>query len=304
MGLSSRRCPVYSQLFSIIAPVFICAGLGYAWARTDTPFDREFVTRTVMNFGAPCLVFRGITGLELPPGDFFTVMAAGAAVMVGCAIVGGLVLRGLGLSLRSFLGPVVYGNVGNMGLPLCLFAFGDTGLGLGASIYLLGSSTHFVLMPLIQGRQAAWKTLVSTPIIYGAVLALLVVSTGTDLPVWADNTIELLGGVAIPLMLLAMGHALAGFRVEHMGISLLVTLLRMGVGVLVGWAVVTLLGLTGVPRGVVLIQSAMPVAVFNYLMSARYHRHPEDVAGSVLVSTLVAFLILPLLLAWAMGEML
>ena len=304
MGLSSPRCPVYSQLFSIIAPVFLCAGLGYAWARTGTPFDREFVTRTVMNFGAPCLVFRGITGLELPPGDFFAVMVAGAVVMLGCAVVGGVILRVMGYSLRSFIGPVVYGNVGNMGLPLCLFAFGESGLGLGAAIYLLGSSTHFVIMPLIQGRQAAWKTLVSTPIIYGAVLALVVVATETDLPLWADNTIELLGGVAIPLMLLAMGHALAGFRVEHVGISVLVTVLRMGVGVLMGWAVVTAMGLTGIPRGVLLIQSAMPVAVFNYLMSARYHRHPEDVAGSVLISTLVAFLILPALLAWAMGDLL
>ena len=295
---------MYSQLFSIIAPVFVCAGLGYAWALTGTPFDREFVTRTVMNFGAPCLVFRGITGLELPAGDFFAVMIAGAAVMVGCGLLGAVVLRLTGFSLRSFLGPVVYGNVGNMGLPLCLFAFGETGLGLGAAIYLLGSSTHFVLMPLIQGRQAAWKTLISTPIIYGAVLALAVVSLGIDLPAWADNTIELLGGVAIPLMLLAMGHALAGFRVEHVGISVLVTLLRMGAGVLMGWAVVSTMGLTGIPRGVVLIQSAMPVAVFNYLMSARYDRHPDDVAGSVLVSTLVAFLILPLLLAWAMGDML
>ena len=295
---------MYSQLFSIIAPVLICAGLGYAWARTGAEFDREFVTRTVMNFGAPCLVFRGITGLELPPGDFFAVMLAGGLVMLGCALIGGIVLRFLGLSLRSFLGPVVYGNVGNMGLPLCLFAFGDSGLGLGAAIYLLASSTHFVLMPLFQGRQAAWKTLVTTPIIYAAALALAVVLSGAALPAFATNTIELLGGVAIPLMLLAMGHALAGFKVQQAGTAVLITVLRMGIGLAIGFLVVWGLGLTGIPRGVVLIQSVMPVAVFNYLMSARYGRHPDDVAGSVLISTLTAFLVLPLILAWAMGDLL
>ena len=61
-----------------------------------------------------------------------------------------------------------------------------------------------------------------------------------------------------------------------------------------------LLGLTGTLRGVLLIQSSMPVAVFSYLFAARYQRHPEDAAGAILVSTLVSFATLPGLLIFAL----
>jgi predicted permease len=57
-----------------------------------------------------------------------------------------------------------------------------------------------------------------------------------------------------------------------------------------------IMGLTGVSRAVVLLQSAMPIAVFNYLLALRYNRQPEEVAAMVLVSTLIAFAGLPFLL--------
>jgi hypothetical protein len=69
---------------------------------------------------------------------------------------------------------------------------------------------------------------------------------------------------------------------------------------LVGIAISLAFGLTGVERGVVLVQSAMPVAVFNYLLAARYDRHPEDIAGAIVISTLVAFAALPALLLFAL----
>ncbi len=71
-------------------------------------------------------------------------------------------------------------------------------------------------------------------------------------------------------------------------------------GFAMGWSAVWLFDLSGVMRGVVLIQSAMPVAVFNFLLASRYNRHPEDVAGSILVSTIFVFLMLPFLLTYAL----
>ena len=45
----------------------------------------------------------------------------------------------------------------------------------------------------------------------------------------------------------------------------------------------------------------MPTAVFNFLLAARYDRHPKDVAGAILVSTVLSFLTLPALLLFALG---
>lgn len=101
-------------------------------------------------------------------------------------------------------------------------------------------------------------------------------------------------------MMLALGHALGTFRVEGLPVAVSLAAARLGTGLLVGVGITQVFGLTGVVRGVVLVQSTMPVAVFNYLLAARFDRHPEDVAGAILISTLVTFATLPALLLWAL----
>ncbi len=153
---------------------------------------------------------------------------------------------------------------------------------------------------MFQGRQAAWRTLITTPAIYAAVFGLLLLTTGNTLPLWLGNTVELLAGVAIPLMIIAMGHALGTFTVRRFGISLGMSVLRLVIGFAAGLLLVELLNLEGIMRGVMIIQAAMPVAVFNYLLAARYDRHPDDVAGAIVVSTLISFISLPFLLSLAL----
>jgi predicted permease len=291
---------VYEQLIPIIAPVAICALLGFGWAKTSWPFERDFLTRLIMNIGVPCLILRGIAGLETAAPAFLTVLAIAIGTYACCALLGSLALRATGQSLRSFLPPVVFGNAGNLGLPLCFFAFGDEGLGLAVAFYLVGSVAQFTVAPLFQGREPAWRVLVRTPVIYAAAAGLGLLATDTALPPWAANTVSLIGGIAIPLMLLALGHALGSFALGRIRVAAGVGLLRLGLGFAVGVGAAELLGLTGVMRGVVILESAMPVAVFNFLLAARYARHPEDVAGAIVLSTILAFLTLPALLLYAL----
>ena len=291
---------MYSQLIPILAPVFIVALLGYGWARLALPFDREFVTGIVMNIGVPCLILQGATGLDAEVSLFMSMLGYALLALVVCAVVGTVVLRALGQPLRSYLPPVAFGNAGNLGLPLCLFAFGPRGLGLAIGFYLVGSVAQFLVGPLFQGRKPVWRTLLSTPVNYAAVLGVALLSTGTAMPAWLGNTVQLLAGMAIPLMLVALGHALGSFRLNRLRVATALALARLGLGLAVGLGIVWSFGLEGTERGVVLIESAMPVAVFNYLLAARYDRHPEEIAGAIVISTLLSFATLPLLLLVAL----
>ena len=94
-----------------------------------------------------------------------------------------------------------------------------------------------------------------------------------------------MGNCAVPLMLLSLGVALSRLRVAGIGRALAMSALRLGLGFAVGLAVATAMGLEGTLRGVVMLESAMPVAVFNYLWAVRYNTAPEVVAGMVLAST-------------------
>jgi hypothetical protein len=280
--------------------VFLITLLGYGWARLGVPFQRDFLTGLVMNIGVPCLILNGTTHLEADAALFLSMMGFAVLALITCAVAGSVALRLLGQPLRSYLPPIAFGNAGNLGLPLCLFAFGNKGLGLAIGFYLVGSVSQFLVGPLFQGRKPVWRTLLTTPVNYAAVLGVSLLATDTTLPLWLGNTIELLAGLAIPLMMLALGHALGSFKVQRLPVAAGIAAGRLGLGLIVGYAITLVFGLTGIERGVVLVQSAMPVAVFNYLLAARYDRHPEDVAGAIVISTLVTFVTLPVLLLLAL----
>jgi predicted permease len=65
------------ELSGILLPVFCLAGVGYGWRRLGFPFEREFVTRMILNVSGPCLIVDSLAGLSMPM-DEFARMAAGA----------------------------------------------------------------------------------------------------------------------------------------------------------------------------------------------------------------------------------
>ena len=292
---------LFQQLLGILLPVFALAGIGVAWRKGGVPFDREFVTRLVMNVGTPCLILDTLLHLELPLSEFTRVLSAAVAVLVSISALALLALKLLRLPVRSFAAPLVFGNTGNTGLPVCLFAFGQEGLGLAIGFYIVGSSAQFIFAPLFQSAKPAWRTLLTTPVIYAAVVGMILMSTDVAVPGWVERLLGLLAGMAIPLMMIAMGYSLAGFRVAGFPRALGLGVLRLVLGFGVGVVISLWLGLEGTLRNVVILQSAMPAAVFNYLLAARYDRHPEDVAGIVLMSSIIGAGTLPLLLAWLLS---
>ena len=292
---------LFQQLAGVLLPVFALAGIGIAWRGLQVPFDREFVTRLVMNVGTPCLILDTLLHINLPLVQFSQVLLAAVIVLGLVSVAALVVLRVLRLPVRSFASPLVFGNTGNTGLPVCLFAFGQDGLGLAIGFYIVGSSAQFIFAPLFQSAKPAWRTLVTTPVIYAAIVGIGLMSVDVTAPAWIERLLSLVAGMAIPLMMIAMGYSLAGFRVTRLPRALGLGVVRLLLGFAAGVAVSGLLGLEGMLRNVVILQSAMPAAVFNYLLAARYNRHPEDVAGIVLMSSVIAAVTLPFLLGWLLS---
>jgi predicted permease len=286
------------ELLSILAPVFVCAALGFGWARSGRPYDQEFVTTLIMNFGAPCLIFSQLVSLRVER-DVIAQMALGAVLaIVGFTLIGTLVLRVMRLPRHTYLGPLVFCNAGNMGLALSLFTFGPEGLSLASVFFAVMSITHFTVGVWIWSERASLRELLQTPLSYTAVLAVLVLLTGFPVPEWIQNTTELLGALTIPLMLLTLGVSLSRMHVSRLPRAVGLSLLRLSMGFAIGVALSELLGFEGVARGVLILECSMPSAVFNYIFARRYQRSPDEVASLVLVSTLIALVVLPFLLAW------
>ncbi len=289
-----------SSLFAVIAPVFLVAGIGYLWVRVRWPFDTEMITRLSTTIGVPFLVLDVMTRVDLTTTALASMAAAATLSVLIMATAGLILLRALRLPLPPYLPALTFGNTGNMGLPLCLFAFGEAGLALAIAFFVVTATLNFTLGVAVASGQFAMRALVKTPVIWALALALVLRVTGTPLPAFLANTVELLGGITIPLMLLALGAALANLRPGGLGRAAGLSAFKLAVGLGAGLLVVWALGLTGTIRGVVLIEATMPVAVFNYLFAQRYDNRPEEVAGMVLSSSLMALVLLPglLWLAW------
>ncbi len=283
-------------IFSVITPVFICALLGYGWVKNGLAFDTPFVSRLVMEVGAPCLIFSSFMEQNIDMGAFRQMATAAFASMLLFGVVGSAALYLAKLDQRTWLPSQMFPNVGNMGLPLCLLAFGQEGLALGMTYFMVNTVFGFTIGMMITSGTLSFRELLKNPTFYSVLITLLFLFTDTKPWTWVQNTTKLLGNFTIPLMLIAMGVSLARFQIASVKHSLLISVLRLSMGFLVGLTIATALGLEGVARGITILQSAMPVAVFSYLFAVRYNRSPEEVAGTVVISTLLSFLSLPLLL--------
>ena len=280
----------------MVVPIFICAGVGLAWARLGWPFDPEVVTSLVYNIGAPCLIITTFARVELSPAALAELAGAGIIAYAMFAAVGLIVLRTVRLAVPSYLPALMFPLTGSMGLPVCFFAFGEPGLALALVYFTIGTVGTFTIGATIAAGRVSLAALLRTPAVYAVILAVALEIAGMELPRWVLNTTGLLAGIVIPTQLIALGLSLASLRVASLRRSLALALVRLGMGVAIGYGVAEALGLTGVAWAVVILQSSMPVAVSSYLFARLYRREPEEVAGMVVLSTAISFATLPLLL--------
>ena len=291
-----------SEIFAIVAPVYLCAAVGFLWARLGRAFDTVLVTDLIMGVGAPCLVFSSLVSYEIQFAEVVEMIAATTVAIACMAGVSAIVLGVARIPLNTFLAPLTFGNTGNMGIPLCYFAFGEAGLSLAVCVFAVTSVIHFTVGQAIWSGQAGWGDVLRTPLVWAAVLALIMMATGWGVSSWLTRTTSLLGSFTVPLMQLTLGVSLARLGVVRPGRSLALALVKLFVGISVGLGVAGLFDLEGVAAGVLVLSCAMPAAVFNYMFAVRYERSPGDVASLVVVSTLLAALAVPVLMALLLPE--
>ncbi|WP_294534929.1 AEC family transporter [uncultured Rhodoblastus sp.] len=226
-----------SGLAAVVAPVFLLSAAGYIWEKRGYSFDQMLVTDLVSLIAAPCLVFSTFTSARISFAETGLMVEATLACLGLFALVAGLGLWLTGLSLRVYLPSLIFPNIGNLGLPVCKFAFGDRGLALAMVYFAVTSIGQFTLGPAIASGRFEPGAMARTPLIYAVAVAVALSGFDVAIPRWIANTAELAGGMAVPLMLMALGVALAKIKATSLGRSTTMALVRLGLGTAGGWAV-------------------------------------------------------------------
>lgn len=284
------------QIVNIVAPTFLVIFIGWIWGKAGYKYDNTLVTSLIMNIGGPCLVFSTLGSLEM---SVLLIGRIGLATLIAIVIfglVGTIILRWTGLPARTFLSPLMFPNIGNIGLPICLFAYGKTGLALAVTIFAVFCLFQFTVGIKLYSGGSSLLGLLKEPIIYAVAVSLFFIIKGSSPPDILVRTAELLGAFTIPLMLLSLGVTLAKLRITSMKRSFLLALLRVAMGFIAGLALSYVFKFDPEARGVFILQCSMPVAVFNYMLAERYNRSPGENAELLMVSTLLALVTIPLIL--------
>ncbi|MDQ2090433.1 AEC family transporter [Marimonas arenosa] len=287
-------------VLEIVAPVFALAAIGFAWERAGIEYRVQFVTQLAMTLATPCLIFTALMQAEVAPEALTAMTLASVTAHLVMLAIAWLLLKLAGLEMRTFLGPFVFGNTGNLGLPLALFAFGAEGLSLGIVFFAVSAIFVFTLGLALVAGQGGWGKVLREPIVWATVLGAAFLWNGWETPVFVTNTLELVGQMAIPMMLITLGVALARLSARNVRRAVQLALVKLGLGFAVGWGVGLGFGLTGAVFAVLVLQMSTPVPVTTYLLAEKYGRDggadAGAVAGLVVVSTLISVLALPVIL--------
>lgn len=285
-------------VLEIVAPVFLLAAIGFTWVKLGFDYRIEFVTRLAMTFALPCLIFTALVKTEIAPDALTTVSLAAcvayALVTAGCF----LLVKLAQMDVRTYLAPLIFGNTGNLGLPLALFAFGDEGLGFAIVIFAIMLIYAFTVGIWLVSGGSSLKKVVQEPLVGATLLGALFMWQDWGTPRFLTNTLELIGQMAIPLMLITLGVAVARLKPLSISRAIWISLVKTALCIAAAWVGGTWFALDPVPFAVLVLQVSTPVAVTSYLLAMKYEADGEAVAGLVVVSTLLSVGYIPLTLAF------
>ncbi len=284
---------------NITAPVFILATIGFLWVQAGFEYRVEFVTRLAMTLSVPCLIFASLMKTEVEPSALAALSLASLVAYTLVTAAFFLLVKVMRLNVAIFLAPLIFGNTGNVGMPLALFAFGEVGLDYAVVIFAVMAMISFTFGIWLVSGGGSLKKLVQEPMVGATLLGALFLWQGWETPEFLTNSIELIGQIAIPVMLITLGVAVARLETKAMGQAFVLSIIKAVICAGCAWVAGTWFGLDPVAAAVLILQVATPVAVTSYMIAEKYGQSDaQPVAGLVVASTLLSVITLPLILAF------
>ncbi len=294
---------IVEHVANVMVPVLLCVLLGYALAYFKAPYDRKLFGSLVSNVGYSTLILSHLAKEHIQLETFLTVLGAALAMVTIFGVLGFIVLKLMGISIKAYLAPMMLSNVGNIGLPVATLAFGAEGGAVAIGFIVIVLTAIFTIGIATPMGRPDFKALARQPVIYAVVLALVLLATGWKIPGPIDQSLEILGGLAIPIMLLTLGHSLETLKLSGLSRAVVLSLIHVGISAVAAFAITHLLTLDARIESVIVLLCFMPPSVATYLAISKHQPdHANGVAAFIFVSTCLTLVTLPLVLTyWATG---
>jgi predicted permease len=292
---------ILNILLTTVAPIVLIAGLGALLDKWKT-IDTRTLSTVIIYFGSPALAFHSIASSSINGSEFGELVLFALLCMIVITVVSWLISVGTRmnrLTSSAFVLSAALVNGLNYGVPLNEFAFGQAGLAraiiIGVIFALYSYSVGVFLASWGKARAGqAFKNILLIPLPYLAFLGLAVNLANICVPPVIMRITQILGGLAIPLMLLMLGIQISRASLQgRWRLMFGASLVRLVGGATIGILLALLLGLGGITRQVAIVESAMPTAVTAGVLATEFNSDAKLVSSIIVLSTLLSLLTLP-----------
>ena len=287
---------LYIKLFEVIFPVFFIIGIGYFVGKKNPNLDTSFITSYAANLGTPSRVIFALTSTGITFAIFAEYFIYSLLLLTCFGIVGLIFLILMKKDYIRELPPFILPNTGNMGIPICLFAYGKLGMGVAAAISSLVVVLHFTLNIFLAKKEFDLNVIIKSPAFYTILITVGFLFFKIPMPQFVLNTVMLLAYTMIVLILMSLGIGLTQMKVFSFTSSIITSFGRVIVGPIIGFAFIKIFNLSGFAAGVLLIQSSMPSAILCYLVASMYSPKVivDNISSMIVISTIMSLVTVPI----------
>lgn len=287
---------IYFKLFEVIFPVFFIIGIGYWFGKKNPKFNSDIITTFAGKIGVPALLFYSLAASTTLDFKTFFKFGSFTFLFVACfAVIGIVILKILKRDVVLELSPLILPNTGNLGLPICLFAYGESGFSIASSIAAVIMLLHFTVGIFIASKKFSLKPLLESIPMHILLLSGLMLYYEIKPPTFLVNTTMLLGYSTIFLILATLGMALSTLKTKNFKSNVMIAVARLVSGPIIAFLIIQHFQLKSYEAGVLLISASMPSAILNFLLAKMYSKkiHADNIASVIVISTTLSFITIP-----------
>lgn len=294
----------FAVFLNNILPIFLVASVGYG-LRARLRLDIRPLSGSVFFVFSPALVFTSLVNSQLPGDELIDLAVFTVLVILVMGFLGLIIGSLMKLSRQdtiALLLVLMFVNGGNYGLTLNKLRYGNDGLSRAVVYYFASTVLVYTLGVFIasMGRSSLRDSLgklVRLPAFYAVFLAVFVFAFGIPVPRPIMHALEIASAGAIPVMLVVLGMTMADLKnVKNVRLALPASLMRLIIGPVVAVVIATWLGLTGPDFATGVIEASMPTAVITTILATEFQVRPGLVTSTVVLSTLLSALTLPIVI--------
>ncbi len=292
---------MFLRILEVIFPIFAIVLIGLIYGKRFLP-DMTLPNRLNMDVFIPALLFAVLTRQAEHVGLYLNLALAAVLVVIGSGLIAWPIARSRKIDPKTLCPPMMFCNAGNIGLPLMVMAFGEEAFPAAVVVFLVGNFLHISLGSYLLDHRSHLLQVLMSPMMIAVILAIVVSLSGIQIKEVVMKPVEMIGQIAIPLMLFSLGVRLVDIDLSEWRLGLFSAILAPVIGILIVLIVIPFFEMTKIQQGVLFMFGALPPAVMNFMFAEHYDQEPARVAAIVLIANAFSLISIPLALVYALPK--